>query len=305
MKTQITSELILASKNAATGDTLFTFRLTYPRIILAENLTHRVASRNTSSTRAIPTIRMIRGVIHDMFVPLYIGSAQKGMQAGEELTGLRRLSAETVWRAAGYFSAGFSYLLYKLGVSKQIAGRIIEPYSWVTQVFSVTDVKNLCLLRNHEAAEPHFGHLASIMQEQIEEAISEFAHMEFHGWAEQGGLEDAGIEKLQILEPGEWHLPFITDDDLEYSLNDLKKMSAARCARTSYTLVGFNKLSTWHEDMATCEKLFGSDPKHLSPCEHQAEALEESVYVGNFRGFKQFRKSIAGENPDSRRLADV
>jgi hypothetical protein len=305
MKTEITSELILASKNSATGDTLFTFRLTYWRALLPEVLTHRCASRNTSSSRAIPIIRMLKAVLYDPFIPTELGMNQKGMQAGEEITGLRRKVVRAVIAIGRYPALVQVWLLSKLGVHKEISNRYLEPYSWVTQVFSVTDVKNLCLLRNHEAAEPHFGHLASIMQEQIEEAISEFAHMEFHGWAEQGGLEDAGIEKLQILEPGEWHLPFITDDDLEYSLNDLKKMSAARCARTSYTLVGFNKLSTWHEDMATCEKLFGSDPKHLSPCEHQAEALEESVYVGNFRGFKQFRKSIAGENPDSRRLADV
>jgi hypothetical protein len=52
---------------------------------------------------------------------------------------------------------------------------------------------------------------------------------------------------------------------------------------------------------AQCDKLFGSVPRHLSPAEHVAQALDSEEYIGNFCGFKQFRKIYADENlKDSR-----
>ena len=48
-------------------------------------------------------------------------------------------------------------------------------------------------------------------------------------------------------------------------------------------------------DLALCDRLFGGDPKHLSPCEHQAQAMEQGEYFANFRGFSQFRREISGE----------
>ena len=41
---------------------LWTFELTYPRYIHSEFMTHRVFSRNASSSRAIPVKRMIEQV---------------------------------------------------------------------------------------------------------------------------------------------------------------------------------------------------------------------------------------------------
>lgn len=284
--TQIKSELLLCSKNSVTDDYLYTFRLTYPRIILSECLTHRAFSRNTSSTRAIPTIKMIKAVINNMFVPGHIGSAKSGMQAGAEITGIRRTLAELTWKAAGYTAAFWSYLLYKLGVAKQISGRVIEPFSWVTQICSMTDIDNFFALRNHPAAEPHLHQLAAMMQEQTEEAVSELAWMEAHDlkyWATDDGT------RLQILNPGEWHLPLLHPWEW-VGVNEGKKISAARCARTSYTLLDTGKESSMEKDIELCNKLLTG--QHLSPFEHQAEAIETSQYVGNFRGWMQYRKEL-------------
>lgn len=285
---KIKSELLLASKNKANGVILYTFRLTYPRFILAEMLTHRVMSRNTSSTRAIPTLKMIKAVWSDMFVPQYIGTAQKGMQAGAELTGLRRKLAVTAWKLTGYAACIGAYALYKLGVAKQIAGRVLEPWSWVTQIVSTTEVHNFFRLRNHWAAEPHLGYLAAEMEGQVEEAKAELSWMKDHNVS---GIKnsDSGT-RYQILNPGEWHLPLILSHEQWNPVTGLKKISAARCARTSYTLVETGKASTPHADLVLCEKLI--EGSHLSPFEHQAMAVESDGFIGNFCGWLQFRKEL-------------
>lgn len=299
--TTIKSELLLGSKNRVTRDTLYTFRLTVPRIVLSELLTHRTFSRNTSSTRAIPTLKMIKAVFSNMFVPKYIGAAQKGMQAGAELSGWRRTAAETVWKLSGYISASMAYVLFKLGVAKQISGRIVEPYSWVTQILSGTDVENFFALRNHDAAEPHLHELAAQMQAQVNEAADTFKWMEDRDqnlWI--GGC--GPIRHLRLLEPGEWHLPFADGFD-DLTLDGAKKVSAARCARTSYTLIESGRISAVGEDLALCDRLLTGG--HLSPFEHQAQALTKSVYSGNFRSFKQYRKDLPNEAGGDQRYEEA
>ena len=67
---------------------LTTMLLTFPRIILPEVLTHRVFSRNTSSSRAVPFEKMVKQVQENPFVPIKWMKAHKGMQGtqffGEE-----------------------------------------------------------------------------------------------------------------------------------------------------------------------------------------------------------------------------
>jgi len=99
---QLDSKLILASKNSMTGVWLYTFVLVYPRIILAEVNTHRMLSRNTASSRAIPSEKQRQRVYENPFVPISIGQNRRGMQAGEELEGWRRWACVGIWRAARY-----------------------------------------------------------------------------------------------------------------------------------------------------------------------------------------------------------
>jgi hypothetical protein len=293
--TQIKAELNLASRNSATGDMIYTFVLTYPRPLLGEVLTHRVASRNTSSTRAIPTSKMIKAVIEDPYIPIFIGQNQKGMNPGAELDGWRRKTALALIRGFRYAPVALAYLLTKLGVHKGIAGRYLEPYSWVRQVFSVTEVENLLLLRNHSDAEPHFRELAKQMEREIRIAKGTLATMD--GFDMHARLGYGGKWKYQILKPGEWHLPFLTSDEVDkLSLHQARSVSAARCARTSYTLVGSDKLSKYEDDFALCQRLSQSAPIHASPFEHQAEAMVDSDYIGNFRGWKQYRKYFRHES---------
>lgn len=124
-----------------TGDILYTWILTYPRMILSEFNTHRTFSRNTSSNRAIPSRKPRQRVLHDPFVP--------------------------VWQVARLPQVLAAFALECLGVHKQIANRLAEPWTWTQQVASATDVENFFWLRDHHMAEPHFAELASQMHSLV------------------------------------------------------------------------------------------------------------------------------------------
>lgn len=280
MKTQIKAELILASKNAYTGDILWTFKWTYPRMILAEINTHRMLSRNTSSSRAIPNKKQRSKVLHDPFVPVSIGVNQRGMQAGKELGGLKGTLARAVWRGTRYNALLGSWLLDKLGAHKQISNRLIEPWTWTEQIVTATDLDNLFQLRNNDMAEPHFHELAKQTKAIVDSAITQTTFVNY-------------------VREGEWHVPFVdmrTEAHI-FALDVDKKVSAARCARVSYYLPTGQK-STLKDDLELCERLTSSG--HWSPLEHQATPLKESVYCGNLRGWKQFRKEFPFESGQSK-----
>lgn len=78
-------------------------------------------------------------------------------------------------------------------------------------------------------------------------------------------------------------------------LENLLKMSTARCARVSYMRHDGEK-PTLHEDLVLFDRLVGSDPKHASPCEHQARAsLLPDMPSRNFKGWVQHRELIERE----------
>lgn len=82
---KINADIIADSKNEH-GQRITTFILTYPRIIHAELLTHRLFSRNAASSRAIPASKMIKDIEKDPFIPVAWQKAHSGMQGTEYFT---------------------------------------------------------------------------------------------------------------------------------------------------------------------------------------------------------------------------
>ena len=72
---------ILADTIAPCGVRLTTFKVTFPRFILAEFNTHRALSRNAASSRAIPVRRLLEQVEREPFIPEHWGANEPGMQA--------------------------------------------------------------------------------------------------------------------------------------------------------------------------------------------------------------------------------
>lgn len=89
-------------------------------------------------------------------------------------------------------------------------------------------------------------------------------------------------------------------DDFESLQQIALKVIVARCARISY--LNYEGKDDYEADIKLCDRLFGSIPRHLSPAEHVAQAMGNSDFIGNFRGFKQYRKMFDDENLEDSRV---
>lgn len=255
------------------GKRLTTFVLKYPRFIHSEVLTHRMLSRNASSSRAIPVEKIIQQVLDDPAMPVYWGKNQKGMQADQELSEEQRSAAERIWLLARDEAVLHARLLVELGVHKQIANRILEPFHHIQVVVSATEWENFFTLRRHKDAQPEFNQLATVMAVQYR------------------------LSQPKLLRTGEWHLPFIREDERKQYLDEqLIKCSVARCARVSY-MNHDGSAPDIQKDFELHDKLVVSRPLHASPAEHQATpAYSSSERSGNFVGWYQYRKDLQNEN---------
>ena len=264
---------IVCDSISPAGKRITTFVLTYPRFIHAEFMTHRVFSRNAASSRAIPAKKIRAGVRLDMAEPQHWGANQSGMQAYVELTGWRKWAAQKLWALAGLMMLFINWLMEKCGVHKQVANRILEPWFNITVVCTSTEWANFYHLRNHEAAQPEIRMLAEAMLEAHQHSVP------------------------RRLDHGEWHLPWIGDEELEeLGLRTALQVSTARCARISY-LNHEGRRSTLEEDLKLYNRLLAETPKHASPAEHQATPLDDPrEQSGNFLGWAQHRKLIPNEN---------
>jgi hypothetical protein len=84
-KTQISAEIVTDSLSPQ-GKRLTSVLVTMPRIILSEVNTHRMLSKNTSSSRAIPFKKMVESVQNDPFIPIAWQKDHKGMQGSDYIT---------------------------------------------------------------------------------------------------------------------------------------------------------------------------------------------------------------------------
>jgi len=264
--TNITAKIICDSVNRKFPECrLTTFVITYPRIVLAELNTHRQFSRSTASSRAIPVSKQIKKVLDRPFIPSWIGRNQSGMQAAEEVDDETKENFKLNWMLAARICTETARRMDNLGIHKQIANRIIEPWQYVTTILTATDFDNFFHLRCHPDAQPEFMVLAFRMLE-------------------------AYIDSTPLTT--DIHIPFGDQMEPGLSEQDRVMVACARCARISYETHDGKRDSK--EDL----RLAGSLVKagHMSPFEHVATAnLHSNTYVGNFRGWIQQRKKIKGE----------
>ena len=76
----IQAKVVAHSKRINTGEELVTLEVIMPRYILAEFNTHRVLSKNSASSRAIPFKKMVKSVQDNPFIPYAFQKDHKGMQ---------------------------------------------------------------------------------------------------------------------------------------------------------------------------------------------------------------------------------
>lgn len=258
------------------GVRLTTLEVKYHRFVLAEMNTHRAFSRNTASSRAIPYKKVRDSVRDDPAIPLSWPNERKGMQGGEELDEGLMISCEGLWLKARDLAVENADKLHILGLHKSVINRLLEPFQYVTSIISATDWQGFFDQRDSELAQPEIREAARAMRKAYD------------------------LSSPQRVGRGEWHLPYITSDDLEQAYNNgltkhyttetFKQISAARCARVSY--LTHDGKRDWSADLTLYSRLVTAFPPHWSPLEHVAtpSPLPEP---GNFNGWAQLRHNIS------------
>lgn len=260
---------IIANSMAPCGKRLTTMEVTFPRIVLAEFNTHRQFSRNSASSRAIPVEKMLKRVQEDPFIPARFPLNEKGMQASQfaEPGTSQYISCETQWLDARDDAVKHAKHMGMFGIHKQIANRLLEPFLWHTVIVSSTEWSNFFAQRCHPDAQPEIQTVAYMMQELY------------------------NVSAPLMMRTGEYHLPFIQEDESHLPTCDQVAVSVARCARVSY--LNHDGKRDVDADIVLYRRL--RDGMHMSPLEHVAQAMDWQRESGNFIGWRQHRKSVENE----------
>ncbi len=229
---------ILADSLSPQGNRLTTFKVTYPRIIHAEMCRHRMMSRNTASSRAIPFEKMVKDVEEDPFIPIAWQKNHKGMQGSEYLTGLDRDQCEFEWLSARDGAVEQAQQLNMINTTKQLCNRLLEPFVWTTELISGTEWENFFSLRCPKYHTPVSGEgfyfrskKDCIANHSNPENLSKLENMTDLEWLQinesQAEIhiqkiaemmwDEINSSKPKILQSGEWHVPY------EDNLNDLSE----------------------------------------------------------------------------------
>lgn len=261
---------------------ILTVEARFPRAVLPQLGTHRMLSKNTASSRAIPFERMVADVLNDTATPLYWGVNRAGMAATEEMGEKARAAALTAWLDARDTAIAHARRLATLGLHKQSVNRLIEPFAHTTVLITATDWANFFALRLHHAAQPETQALAAaIFEAQAASTPVDRTNMK-------------GIDR--------WHLPMVSDDERHTLMGAALKVCAARTARISFE--NHHGIRDFGSDIALHDRLMKEG--HWSPMEHAALPFRQPFWkrwtghadrVGNLSGWSSYRKQFATEHP--------
>ena len=310
--TQISAKIIADSKNEF-GNRITTMVVTFPRYILAELNTHRMLSKNSASSRAIPFEKLLKSVEENPFIPIAWMKDHKGMQGSEYFeSGINDLidnhlrAKDSAIERAKEASAR--------GLTKQIVNRYLEPFMWHTVIITATELENFFALRCPQYAiegsntifrswkdyayekynsDPEIT-IAELYKTPIIERLQlNKGQADIHMMALAEAMWDAYNKSTpKELKAGEWHIPYEEEIKEMYDINQLvldndnipvaAKIGSIMAARISYTVVG-TELSEWNINKY-CTKfneLVTASPIHASPFEHCAPAMTELEYLNN------------------------
>lgn len=293
-RNQMQARIIKDSISPA-GIRLTTYEVTFWRMMLAEFNTHRVFSRNSESSRAVPFLKRLARVLTDPYIPLFT-MEQSGMQGDDEITPATINRATNIWLNARTDAVNHAEALAELGIHKSIVNRLIEPWLYHTVVVTSTEWGGFWAQRDNLLAQHDIRVPAAIMHRLYDESTP------------------------TEVDYGEWHLPFITEadtpDDFSRARHHAKKVhgsgllthnrdvavavSSARCARTSYlTHDGVRDMT---KDVDLYFRLIRAKGwPHASPLEHPStpcrfrstsegtEGCRPGRHRGNHRGWDQHR----------------
>lgn len=291
------------------GDRITTFELVFPRFILAELNTHRVFSKNSASSRAIPFNKMVKSAMETPFIPIAFQEHHKGMQGNNYLSGIREKRAIKNWLRARDKAIETATNLYEAGVTKQLCNRILEPFLYHKVLLTATEFNNFFYLRcprytitdndggtfsfkSKKEAIEFFGegHFLNSIQKSLGDLTSTEWLMTNTGMAEIHIMDlaekmyDALNESTpELIADGEWHIPY-SDNMPEYSIEEAPLLTSEKDMefhkeRTMFVIKG--------DEVIFAEK--GTEKSHTEYFGNVTDVvrgfvLEDSVYtyINNF-----------------------
>lgn len=261
---------ILKDSITKNGNRVTTFELEYPRYIHSQIMTHRVASKNCASSRAIPIQKNIDFIKENFEYPMWTLS-KSGMQ-GDTLNDKDLTEkANALWYKAFEYMSSVVLELKDLGIHKQNANRLLEPFQTIKVVFTSSLLENFFKLRIHPHAQLEIQEIACKMRDCLNASTP------------------------TLLEDNMWHLPYI-DYEVDWGnveeVEKAKKISASCCAQVSYRKLD----QTEEKALDIYDKLINGDILHGSAFEHVCRPLKDNEeQLGNLIGFRQLRHDIENE----------
>lgn len=265
---QSTATVLDRTQHPGNPTEIITWELVYPRYIHCEFLTHRMFSRNASSSRATPVKTLVEQVRVN---PVYFDEVrqnQKGMTGGELVDEATERKFHNLWMQGAQVAATLAEQMAELGVAKQTANRILEPFLPIRVICTTTmdGLSNFFDLRLAPDAQPEIQNLAKAMR---------------------ASRDKSGIEVSNI------HLPY-AEYFAEPHLDRLVVRCIAACARVSVAR-GDGKETTYEEDEALVRRLRKAG--HMTPFEHVAVAACDWGQYANFQNWMSIRRHIEMDCP--------
>lgn len=224
IKATIIKDSISKDKNRIT-----TFILEMPRFILAELNTHRVFSKNSASSRAIPFANMVKSVQENPFIPIAFQEHHKGMQGNTYMKGKDKTLAISQWLYARDEAIKTATELHRVGVTKQLCNRILEPFLMHKVLLTATEFDNFFDLRcpKYEMQTSYGVQYYKSKKEYLKNVGLPDKVENYENWSSYNWLKiNKGQAEIHIMDlaekmydayrehtptelhPYEWHIPF-------------------------------------------------------------------------------------------------
>lgn len=264
-------------------ENLWTFELTYPRYIHSEFMTHRMFSRNASSSRAIPVSKVIQQVASNPVIPPKVYMNKAGMVGDVEADTTDTVAFYNLWLDAATNAVKTAKGMEELGIHKQHINRILEPFQFIHVIVTATEWSNFFRLRLAPDAQPEMQELANAIYDEMDKyKYGSFGYIAVGGYGSP--CEIISGDSTVVT------LPYVTEEDIRKvgaeNYITLMKVSSARCARVSYNNHDGSKPDI-EKDLKLFERL--SEGGHMSPLEHTCIRNIEYVPSANLMGWESLR----------------
>lgn len=201
-------------------------------------------------------------------MPIHWGATQAGMQADLELDEESKELCVAEWLRARDNAVESASKLLDLGLHKQVANRLLEPFLWHTAIMTSTELgwQNYFNQRCSPLAQPEMEASANAIREVYESSTPKRR---------------------------DTHTPYVTDDELDsWGPYIAVPVSVARSARVSYKT--FDGQVDPDADLVLFDKLMSASPKHWAPSEHVAfdTLYFEDIVRGPYDGWTPLRHSV-------------